>query len=215
MGEPLIDKPKINCAQKCLIEGGPNASCMENSADCILSFPRCMWGRYNIYGQHQCNCTSCIENGMNMANQKNVLGSVGVGLCCSPIYITLSLLAAPFALIGMPLKLCILCNDDDASAYNNQIESAMQSTKESILDENQRLLSDLNTKILTMQGELNRANNFLSDYEKYNVDDIDDSKDSRELQVAKLRIRIETLSEELASIRQKRTDLELRLSELS
>lgn len=218
MDQPLINKPHINHIQKCLIEGGPNASCIEQTTDHILAFPRCMWARYNVYGQHQCSCTSCIENGMDVADQKTLLGSVGIGFCCAPAYIVLSLLAMPFALIGLPLKMCVLYTDDDAASYSDQIESIAPTN----IDPNKQALNDLNDKILLMQNELNKTNNLLSDYGNYDIDDIDlildrenaNENDLQKSQIGMLKLRAEHLATELAKLRSQRTELELRMSDL-
>ena len=113
---------EFDCVQRCFIVGRNNASCIEDIADCLLAYPRLMWGKFDRYGSTQCNCTTCFSGCMDMAKDRDLAATTSLCLCGSPLYVLSSIFAAPFLLLGMSIKLCVLCLDNDALAHNREIE---------------------------------------------------------------------------------------------
>jgi hypothetical protein len=127
--------------QKILLKANANATCIEYLADLILTYPRCVW---SDYGENQ-NCTrnvcSCVQ------------GECFEILKC-PFLLLIWVTAAPFLLIGAPLKLFILYCDSDAKNYSELIsiniiaEPEMRKTKIRI--------DDIEFKIQQLKGDIDK-----------------------------------------------------------
>lgn len=203
----------MNNMQRCLIEGNETSSCIEKTVDCLLSYPRLMWAVGNVHGEHQCNCTNCLASVVGSSCEYNKIVGCGVCMCCSPIYALSSLLAAPFMLLFAPIKMCILCLDNDAFVHNREVEFKLCGDSNKYLDPDRERLAAITRDIKNKQDELDMVLAQLKEIDGCEKMDIVNATNNNFNHTANLQDWANVLTEYIAKLRKKETKLLMKIAE--
>ena len=149
----------LNCVQKHFITGSENSSCCESFADFILEPVRLMWQEYNDDGTKKYTHQECFSKSICTGGGGNPCGAA-CGILLGLIYLIYVIILFILLIIGMPIKLLVLCCEANAQENNIKVQKkilAANSTIKSDLDmakfTNEKIRLEISSTTLLLEKE--------------------------------------------------------------